>query len=61
VRALPDKVRLGLISARCRMLLDPDKQAALARIIDKVPFVEAINDAWRLVALATLGCSLSPP
>jgi hypothetical protein len=38
--------------------LDPDKQAALAPIIDKVPFVEAINDAWRLVALA---CSLSPP
>ena len=32
-----------------------------APIIDKVPFVEAINDAWRLVALATLECSLLPP
>ena len=42
-------------------LLDPDKHAALAPIIDKVPFVEAINDAWRLVALATLECSLLPP
>ena len=35
-------------------LLDPDKQAALAPLIDRVAFVDAINEAWLLVALTTL-------
>jgi DHA2 family multidrug resistance protein len=35
-------------------LLDPDKQALLTPLIDKVAFVEAINDAWALVALTTV-------
>ena len=35
-------------------LLDPGHQAMLASLIDKVAFVEAINDSWALVALTTL-------
>jgi len=35
-------------------LLDPQKQAALSSLIDKAAFVEAINDAWRLVAVITI-------
>ena len=35
-------------------LADPKAQAMLAPLIDKVAFVEAINDAWALVALMTL-------
>jgi MFS transporter, DHA2 family, multidrug resistance protein len=36
-------------------LLDPARQqATLAPLIDKVAFVQAINDAWALVALTTL-------
>ena len=35
-------------------LLDPDKQAALASLINKVAFVDAINDAWMFVAAITL-------
>jgi MFS transporter, DHA2 family, multidrug resistance protein len=35
-------------------LLDPEKQATLAPIVDKLAFVDAINDAWALVALTTL-------
>jgi DHA2 family multidrug resistance protein len=35
-------------------VLDPQKQAALSSLIDKAAFAEAINDAWRLVALITM-------
>ena len=42
-------------------LLDPDKQALLAPLIDKVAFVEAINDAWALVALTTLAALAAIP
>ena len=35
-------------------LLDPEKQAMLAPLIQKVAFVDAVNDAWALVALTTL-------
>ena len=35
-------------------LYDPAKQAVLAPLINKVAFVEAVNDAWTLVALVTL-------
>jgi len=42
-------------------LLEPNKQAMLAPIIDKVAFVEAINDAWALVALTTLAALVVIP
>ena len=42
-------------------LLDPDKQALLAPLIDKVAFVEAINDAWALVALTTVAALAAIP
>ncbi len=42
-------------------LLDPEKQAMLAPLVDKVAFVEAINDAWTLVALATLAALVVVP
>jgi MFS transporter, DHA2 family, multidrug resistance protein len=35
-------------------LLDAEKQAMLAPLVDKVAFVEAINDAWALIAFAAL-------
>jgi len=35
-------------------LLDPKKQAVLASLVKKVAFVDAVNDAWAFVALATL-------
>ncbi len=34
--------------------LDAEKQAALAPLVEKVAFVQAVNDAWALVALITL-------
>ena len=34
--------------------LDPEKQAMLASLVNKVALVEAINDAWAFTALATL-------
>jgi MFS transporter, DHA2 family, multidrug resistance protein len=42
-------------------LLDPEKQALLAPLIDKVAFVEAINDAWTLVALMTIAALVFVP
>jgi DHA2 family multidrug resistance protein len=42
-------------------LLDPEKQAMLASLIDKVAFVDAINDAWLLVAGATLAALVFLP
>jgi DHA2 family multidrug resistance protein len=42
-------------------LLDPEKQAMLVPLVDKVAFVEAINDAWTLVALATLAALVVVP
>ena len=42
-------------------LLDPEKQAMLAPLADKVAFTQAINDAWALIAVATLaGLVLMP-
>jgi DHA2 family multidrug resistance protein len=48
----------GMIGAS---LADPKAQAALAPLIDKAAFVEAINDAWALVALLTLAVILTVP
>ncbi len=42
-------------------LLDPEKQALLAPLVEKVAFVDAINDAWALVALATLAALIVVP
>jgi MFS transporter, DHA2 family, multidrug resistance protein len=42
-------------------LLDPEKQAMLARLIDKAAFVEAINDAWALVAVTTFAVLVIVP
>jgi DHA2 family multidrug resistance protein len=33
--------------------LDPEKQALLASLVDRVAFVDAINDAWALIAVMT--------
>ena len=41
-------------------LLDPEKQAMLAPLVDKVAFVEAINDAWTLVALTLAALVVIP-
>jgi len=35
-------------------LFDPEKQAIVSSIINKAAFVEAINDAWALIALVTI-------
>jgi DHA2 family multidrug resistance protein len=43
----PDALALG------QSLSDPSTQAVLAPLVEKVAFVEAVNDAWALVALAT--------
>ena len=42
-------------------MLAPKTQAALAPLIDKVAFTEAINDAWALVALMTLAALVAVP
>jgi hypothetical protein len=42
-------------------LADPRTQAMLAPLIDKVAFVEAINDAWAVMALLTLAVMLAVP
>ena len=41
-------------------LLDPEKQAMVAPLVDKVAFVEAINDAWTLVALTLAALVVIP-
>ena len=42
-------------------LLVPKTQAVLAPLVDKVAFVEAINDAWALVTLITLAALVAVP
>ena len=42
-------------------LLAPKTQAILAPLIEKVAFVEAINDAWAVMALVTLAAMLAVP
>jgi MFS transporter, DHA2 family, multidrug resistance protein len=42
-------------------LLDAEKQAALAPLVEKVAFVQAVNDAWALVALITLAALVVLP
>ena len=42
-------------------LLDPEKQAVLASLVKKVAFVDAVNDAWALVALTTLAALVVVP
>ena len=42
-------------------VLDAEKQAMLASLVDKVAFVDAINDAWALVAFAALAALLVLP
>jgi MFS transporter, DHA2 family, multidrug resistance protein len=42
-------------------LLDPSAKAVLTPLIDKAAFVEAINDAWLLVAAMTLAALLVIP
>ena len=42
-------------------LLAPKTQAMLAPLIDKVAFVEAINDAWAVMALMTLAVMVAVP
>jgi MFS transporter, DHA2 family, multidrug resistance protein len=42
-------------------LLAPQTQAVLAPLIEKVAFVEAINDAWAVMALVTLAAMLAVP
>lgn len=42
-------------------LLDPEKQAMLAPLIEKTAFTDAINDAWRLIALTTLAVLVFVP
>jgi len=42
-------------------LLDAEKQAALAPLVEKVAFVQAVNDAWALVALITLTALVALP
>jgi DHA2 family multidrug resistance protein len=49
----PDMLGAGLADART--------QAMLAPLIDKVAFVEAINDAWALIALLTLAALAAVP
>jgi DHA2 family multidrug resistance protein len=42
-------------------LLDPEKQAMLPPLIDRVAFAQAINEAWALIALATLAALVVVP
>jgi MFS transporter, DHA2 family, multidrug resistance protein len=42
-------------------LLDAEKQAALSPLVEKVAFVQAVNDAWALVALITLAALVVLP
>jgi DHA2 family multidrug resistance protein len=42
-------------------LFDSEKQAALSAIVEKTAFVEAINDAWRLIAVITIAALIAMP
>jgi DHA2 family multidrug resistance protein len=41
--------------------LDPEKQALLISLVEKVAFVDAINDAWALVAVLTFAALIFLP
>ena len=41
--------------------LDPQKQALFASLVDRVAFVDAINDAWALVAVMTFAALVFLP
>jgi DHA2 family multidrug resistance protein len=49
---------MDLLSAA---LVDPEKRAAVAALVQKSAFVKATNDAWAFVAAVTLVASLSIP
>jgi DHA2 family multidrug resistance protein len=42
-------------------MLDPGKHVMLAPYIDRVAFVEAINEAWALVAVLTIAALVALP
>jgi hypothetical protein len=42
-------------------LVDAGKKAEIASLIDKVSFVEAVNDAWEMMALIALASLLVLP
>jgi len=42
-------------------MADPSQQAKLAPFIDKIAFVDAINDAWALVAVLTIATLVAVP
>lgn len=42
-------------------LLDPQTQATVAPLVHKVAFADAINDAWAVIALATLAALVALP
>ncbi len=70
-RALADRLAAGDIEAAkilgipletmAHSLIDPAARAAMSPLIEKVGFVEAINDAWALVALLTLAVLMAVP
>jgi len=70
-RALADRLAAGDIETAknlsipletmARSLSDPAARAAVTPLIDKLAFVEAINDAWALIALLTLAVLLAVP
>ena len=42
-------------------LIDPEKQAMLSSMVEKAASVEAINDAWRLIAVLTIAALIIMP
>jgi len=42
-------------------MADPSQQAKLAPFIDKIAFVDAINDAWALVVVLTIATLVAVP
>jgi len=70
-RSLADRLAAGDIEAAktlgipldliARSFVEPAARAAVAPLIDKMAFVEAINDAWALVAVLTLAVLVAVP
>jgi DHA2 family multidrug resistance protein len=70
-RDLADRLAAGDIEAArtvgapldmvARSMTDPAAKATITSLIDKTAFVEAINDAWALVALLTLAVLAAVP
>ena len=70
-RSLADRLAAGDIEAAktlgipldliARSFVEPAARAAVAPLIDKMAFVEAINDAWALVAVLTLAVLVALP